>query len=149
MKIGITCYPTFGGSGVVATELGIALARDGHEVHFISYSHPIRLDSSDPDGGGLARTAGCDIGNAAFVLDGPSGPIEFRTGSGGYRVPACVIGADVGRVAQLLPGDRVRFASVSLEDARDAWRHAEEELAALETLDASEDDELRWAGSHE
>ena len=41
------------------------------------------VDSSDPDGGGLARTAGCDIGDAAFVLDGPSGPIEFRTGSGG------------------------------------------------------------------
>ena len=41
------------------------------------------VDSSDPDGGGLARTAGCDVGDAAFVLDGPSGPIEFRTGSGG------------------------------------------------------------------
>jgi uncharacterized surface anchored protein len=41
------------------------------------------VDSSDPDGGGLARTAGCDIGDAAFVLDGPSGPIEFRTGAGG------------------------------------------------------------------
>jgi N-acetyl-alpha-D-glucosaminyl L-malate synthase BshA len=43
MKIGITCYPTYGGSGVVATELGIELARRGHEVHFISYSQPIRL----------------------------------------------------------------------------------------------------------
>jgi N-acetyl-alpha-D-glucosaminyl L-malate synthase BshA len=43
MKIGITCYPTFGGSGVVATELGIALARGGDEVHFISYALPSRL----------------------------------------------------------------------------------------------------------
>lgn len=45
MKIGIVCYPTFGGSGVVATELGIALSRRGHEIHFISYSQPFRLDA--------------------------------------------------------------------------------------------------------
>lgn len=44
MKIGIVCYPTFGGSGVVATELGIALADRGHEVHFITYKQPVRLD---------------------------------------------------------------------------------------------------------
>src|SRR3989344_4288695 len=44
MKIGIVCYPTFGGSGVVATELGQALAAKGHQVHFISYSQPVRLD---------------------------------------------------------------------------------------------------------
>ena len=43
MKIGITCYPTHGGSGVVATELGIELAHRGHEIHFISYSQPFRL----------------------------------------------------------------------------------------------------------
>lgn len=43
MKIGITCYPTYGGSGVVATELGIELAARGHEIHFISYAIPIRL----------------------------------------------------------------------------------------------------------
>jgi len=48
MKIGITCYPTYGGSGVVATELGIELAARGHEIHFISYAPPIRLpDSAD------------------------------------------------------------------------------------------------------
>jgi N-acetyl-alpha-D-glucosaminyl L-malate synthase BshA len=45
MKIGITCYPTYGGSGVVATELGIELSKRGHEVHFISYSVPMRLKS--------------------------------------------------------------------------------------------------------
>lgn len=44
IKIGIVCYPTFGGSGVVATELGKALAKEGHEVHFITYSQPTRLD---------------------------------------------------------------------------------------------------------
>ena len=44
MKIGIVCYPTYGGSGIVATELGKALADKGHEVHFISYSQPVRLD---------------------------------------------------------------------------------------------------------
>lgn len=44
MKIGIVCYPTYGGSGVVATELGIALAKNGHEIHFITYSQPTRLD---------------------------------------------------------------------------------------------------------
>ncbi|MGH9689853.1 MAG: N-acetyl-alpha-D-glucosaminyl L-malate synthase BshA [Candidatus Acidiferrales bacterium] len=45
MKIGITCYPTYGGSGVVATELGIELAARGHEIHFISYAVPIRLNT--------------------------------------------------------------------------------------------------------
>ncbi|MGA8044217.1 MAG: N-acetyl-alpha-D-glucosaminyl L-malate synthase BshA [Terracidiphilus sp.] len=44
MRIGITCYPTYGGSGVVATELGIELAAAGHEIHFISYSQPFRLN---------------------------------------------------------------------------------------------------------
>tara|TARA_R100001369_G_scaffold92695_2_gene139179 strand:- start:2070 stop:3218 length:1149 start_codon:yes stop_codon:yes gene_type:complete len=44
MKIAIVCYPTFGGSGVVATELGIALANRGHEVHFITYRQPVRLE---------------------------------------------------------------------------------------------------------
>ena len=43
MKIGITCYPTYGGSGVVATELGIELAARGHDIHFITYSQPFRL----------------------------------------------------------------------------------------------------------
>ncbi|WP_224490187.1 N-acetyl-alpha-D-glucosaminyl L-malate synthase BshA [Robertkochia flava] len=47
MKIGIVCYPTFGGSGVVATELGMALAKRGHEIHFITYSQPVRLELLD------------------------------------------------------------------------------------------------------
>lgn len=44
MKIAIVCYPTFGGSGVVATELGLALAERGHEIHFITYKQPVRLE---------------------------------------------------------------------------------------------------------
>ena len=45
MKIGVVCYPTYGGSGVIATELGKALAKEGHQVHFITYQEPVRLDS--------------------------------------------------------------------------------------------------------
>jgi N-acetyl-alpha-D-glucosaminyl L-malate synthase BshA len=48
MRIGITCYPTYGGSGVVATELGQELAARGHDVHFISYAPPIRMNLNDP-----------------------------------------------------------------------------------------------------
>ena len=48
MRIGITCYPTYGGSGIVATELGLELANRGHEIHFITYSNPIRLDPGIP-----------------------------------------------------------------------------------------------------
>ncbi len=48
MRIGITCYPTYGGSGAMATELGIALAERGHEVHFITYQQPFRLPSFLP-----------------------------------------------------------------------------------------------------
>ncbi len=44
MRIGVVCYPTFGGSGVVATEIGMALAKKGHEIHFITYNPPVRLD---------------------------------------------------------------------------------------------------------
>lgn len=49
MRIGITCYPTYGGSGVVATELGIELAERNHQIHFISYSQPIRLTEPHPN----------------------------------------------------------------------------------------------------
>ena len=48
LRVGIVCYPTFGGSGVVATELGKALAVQGHEVHFITYNQPVRLGSFHP-----------------------------------------------------------------------------------------------------
>jgi L-malate glycosyltransferase len=48
VNVGLTCYPTYGGSGIVATELGLELADRGHEVHFITYSNPIRLDPELP-----------------------------------------------------------------------------------------------------
>src|SRR5450631_1185412 len=48
MRIGITCYPTYGGSGIVATELGLELATRGHDIHFITYANPIRLDPGIP-----------------------------------------------------------------------------------------------------
>jgi N-acetyl-alpha-D-glucosaminyl L-malate synthase BshA len=48
VNIGITCYPTYGGSGIVATELGMELAERGHDVHFISYANPIRLNTEHP-----------------------------------------------------------------------------------------------------
>ncbi|HUB78068.1 MAG TPA: N-acetyl-alpha-D-glucosaminyl L-malate synthase BshA [Bryobacteraceae bacterium] len=48
MRVGITCYPTYGGSGIVATELGLELATRGHDIHFISYANPIRLDPGLP-----------------------------------------------------------------------------------------------------
>ena len=47
MKIVIVCYPTFGGSGVLATELGHKLAENGHEIHFIAYQKPVRLNADD------------------------------------------------------------------------------------------------------
>jgi N-acetyl-alpha-D-glucosaminyl L-malate synthase BshA len=49
MRIGITCYPTYGGSGIVATELGKELAEKGHEIHFISYALPLRLNRATPN----------------------------------------------------------------------------------------------------
>ena len=49
MNIGISCYPTHGGSGVLATELGLELARRGHGIHFLSYNKPFRLDRPYPN----------------------------------------------------------------------------------------------------
>jgi allophanate hydrolase subunit 2 len=70
-----------------------------------------------------------------------------RPVTGGYPVIACVIRADVGRVAQLRPGDAVAFASVSMEEAVLALRQAESELAALSPVNCPTDDELGWAGA--
>jgi allophanate hydrolase subunit 2 len=98
---------------------------------------------------GEVATMGLPLGAIQVPPDG--GPIVMladRPVTGGYPVPAVVIGADAGRVAQLRPGDQVRFASVSLEGARSAFRRAEDELAALQVLAGPSDDELGWAGSH-
>ena len=94
------------------------------------------------------------IGLPAGAIQVPPGgqpiiSLADRPVTGGYPVPAVVIGSDIGRVARRRPGDELRFASVSLEDARRALRAAETELTAVEPLDAVDDDELRWVGSHE
>lgn len=99
--------------------------------------------------GGEVPSMGLPLGAVQVPPDGrPIIMLADRPVTGGYRVPAIVIGADVGRVAQLRPGDEVQFASVSPEQAREAWVRAEKELAALEPLGAAEDDELGWTGSH-
>jgi allophanate hydrolase subunit 2 len=72
-----------------------------------------------------------------------------RPVTGGYPVPACVIRADIGRVAALRTGDRVTFAAVSELEARAALREREAALGALEEAAASRDDELGWAGALE
>jgi biotin-dependent carboxylase-like uncharacterized protein len=69
--------------------------------------------------------------------------------TGGYPVLACVIRADVGRVAGLRTGDSVAFAPVSIDDARGALREMEEELAVLVAVGAPTDDEPGWAGAHD
>lgn len=100
-------------------------------------------------GGGETASMGLPLGAIQVAPDGrPIVMLADRPVTGGYRVPAVVIGADIGRVAQLRPGDTVRFASVSMAEAHAAWRAATEKLAALEPADRPEDDELGWTGSH-
>lgn len=70
-----------------------------------------------------------------------------RPVTGGYPVPAVVTRADIGRVAQLLPGQAVRFELVSTDEARRLLRKMERELAAVEVIDPSTDDEPGWAGA--
>jgi biotin-dependent carboxylase-like uncharacterized protein len=110
----------------------------------------VRLDGPRLQGAiGEVPSMGLPIGAIQVPPDGrPIVMLADRPVTGGYPVPAVVIGADIGRVARLRPGDELRFASVSLGEARRALRRAEEELAALEALDAPGDDELGWAGSH-
>jgi len=110
----------------------------------------VRLDGPRLQGGiGEVPSMGLPMGAIQVPPDGrPIVMLADRPVTGGYPVPAVVIGADIGRVARLRPGDELRFASVSLDEARSALRRATEELAALEALDAPEDDEPGWAGSH-
>lgn len=111
----------------------------------------VRLDGRAMQGV-LAEVPSMGLAAGAIQVPPDGRPIVMladRPVTGGYPVPACVIGADVGRVGRLRPGEEVRFASVSMEEAREALRRAEEELAALEPLDVTRDDELGWAGSLE
>lgn len=99
--------------------------------------------------GGEVASMGLPLGAIQVPPDGrPIVMLADRPVTGGYRVSALVVRADIGRVAQLRTGDEVTFASVSLDAARSALRRADEELAGLEVLDGAPDDELGWAGSH-
>ena len=110
----------------------------------------VRLDGAPLEAAsGEVASMGLPLGAIQVPPDGrPIVMLADRPVTGGYPVPAVVIGADIGRVARLRPGDELRFASASLEVARRALRRATDELAALEALDAPRDDELGWAGSH-
>lgn len=116
----------------------------------------VRLDGQPLGGRRVAVTSkevpsmGLPLG--ALQLPGDGRPIVMLADgpvTGGYPVPAVVIRADVGRVAQLRPGDAVAFASVSLEEALEADRQAGAELAAIELVAEPDDDELAWIGSLE
>lgn len=110
----------------------------------------VRLDGRRLEALAEVPSLGLPLGAVQVPPDGrPIVMLADRPVTGGYPVPACVIRADIGRVAQLRSGDRVTFASVSVEEAREALRQSEEELAALEALEVPRDDELGWIGSHE
>jgi 5-oxoprolinase (ATP-hydrolysing) subunit C len=108
----------------------------------------VRLDGPRLEGAEVP-SMGLPLGAIQVPPDGrPIVMLADRPVTGGYRVPACVIGADVGRVAQLRPGDVLRFASVSPEQARDAFQRAERELDSVEPLDDVDEGEVAWAGFH-
>jgi 5-oxoprolinase (ATP-hydrolysing) subunit C len=108
----------------------------------------VRLDGAALIGGETA-SMGLPLGAIQVPPDGrPIVMLVDRPVTGGYVVPACVIGADIGRVAQLRTGDVLRFEAVSLEDAALAWNEAEEALRALEPADPGDDEPLRWIGAH-
>ena len=108
----------------------------------------MRLDGRTLDGGEVP-SIGLPLGAIQVPPDGrPIVMLADRPVTGGYPVPACVIRADIGRMAQLRPGDRLRFESVSVKDARRAWLEAEDSLGALEVVASESDDDLRWVGSH-
>jgi 5-oxoprolinase (ATP-hydrolysing) subunit C len=144
-------------------------------VRFVSGPHAEAFDGGDPLAG-ATWTVGSEADRTGVRLDGPRleaqvsevasmalplGAIQVppdgrpivmladRPVTGGYPVPACVIRADVGRIAQLRPGDRVMFASVTAEEAREALRRCEAELATLDDADVPPDDELGWVGALE
>jgi 5-oxoprolinase (ATP-hydrolysing) subunit C len=109
----------------------------------------VRLDGPRIEGGEVP-SMGLPLGAIQVPPDGrPIVMLADRPVTGGYRVPASVIRADIGRVAQLLTGDALSFASVTAEEAIEALRRAEGELAKIEPIEAGDDDELAWAGSHD
>jgi len=111
----------------------------------------VRLDGASLRNGGAVPSMGLPLGAIQLPPDGrPIVMLADRPVTGGYRVPACVICADVGRVAQLRTGDVVRFTAVSMEEARAAWRFAEAALTDVEEAGpAGVDPGLGWIGSHD
>ena len=109
----------------------------------------VRLDGRRIEGGEVPSMA-LPLGAIQVPPDGrPIVMLADRPVTGGYRVPASVVRADIGRVARLRTGDALTFASVTVEEAIEAMRQAEEELARIEPIDVGDDDVLAWAGSHE
>ena len=109
----------------------------------------MRLDGPRIEGGEVP-SMGLPLGAIQVPPDGrPIVMLADRPVTGGYRVPASVIRADIGRVAQLLTGDALSFSLVSAGEAIEALHHAEMELAKIEPIEAAGDDEPAWAGSPE
>ena len=109
----------------------------------------VRLDGPELAGSESA-SMGLPLGAIQVPPDGrPIVMLVDRPVTGGYLVPACVIGADIGRVAQLRTGDALRFARVSMEEARAAWRTSEEALQSLEPVATDNEEWLGWSGAHE
>ena len=100
VNVGITCYPTYGGSGIVATELGLELATRGHEVHFITYANPIRLDPGHAAhplsrGGSLQLPAvpvPAVLPGAGLAHGGGGGELRARSAARALRHPAFDLG---------------------------------------------------------
>jgi antagonist of KipI len=111
----------------------------------------VRLDGRPVEAGAReVASMGIAVGAIQVPPDGrPIVMLADRPVTGGYPVPACVIRADVGRVAALRTGDTVRFVPVSIEEARGALLAMEQELADLVAARASDDDEVGWAGAHD
>ena len=111
----------------------------------------VRLDGRALSAGAHeVPSMGLPIGAIQVPADGrPIVMLADRPVTGGYPVPACVIRADIGRVAALRTGDRLTFAAVSVDEARAATLEMENELANLEDADTPPDDELGWAGALE
>ncbi|HEX2767035.1 MAG TPA: biotin-dependent carboxyltransferase family protein [Candidatus Limnocylindria bacterium] len=109
----------------------------------------VRLAGGSAPGGGEVPSQGLLPGAIQVPPDGA--PILMLADcpvTGGYRVPACVIGADIGSVAQLRPGDPVELVEVRDDEARGAWLRIESSLAEVEPLGAAGDDGPGWAGAH-
>ena len=107
----------------------------------------VRLDGPHVEGGEVP-SMGLPLGAIQVPPDGrPIVMLADRPVTGGYRVPASVIRADIGRVAQLRTGDSLSFASVTAGEAIEALREVEAELTKIEPIEVGDDNQLGWAGS--